>query len=402
MYPSFNFYASRPEETIAEGSAASSVIPTLGHVAMAHDQYRILAYAGHDLGQFNICFTDVATCAALGRLIEGPIAEFADLEAAETALTALLFHQNVEVFIPTIKVELNAFRTYARPDDGRRSQLVFDLFNIASTRDWLCAYDYVHVTHGKISRTERKDARLRFIEYGDFRKLNAIIEPLAGDVLASLALDFKVPGYFSDRRLLARYKSPQTFTDELYDRIKIPWRECVASIPGVEYAIELPPLLAIVLDRAKTRESIPDVLRELHGELGPVRHELYEFDRLVHAELDQAALERKVVRIKEAFIAIVPETRADEVLRTLARCWSLGQTIAKAYPRAIASAAIDSGQIAQLLSEASEVVYNHSGNLVDRTLSSRKFAGLLRTNSIHKLVRRHFSEAEISALERSR
>ena len=112
-------------------------------------------------------------------------------------------------------------------------------------------------------------------------------------------------------------------------------------------------------------------------------------------------LEHKVARIKEAFIAIVPEARADVVRRTLARSWQLGKTVAKGFATAISPAAIDGARITQLLAEASEVVYNNSGTLVDRTVSSRKFSSLLRTNSIHVLLARHLTKAEISALERS-
>lgn len=240
-YPSYSFVVSRPEETLTEDGVAISPIPTLGHVAMAHDHYRILGYAEHNTASFNVCFTDVSSCVALGQIVEGPIVGFETIEAAETALNALLFHLNVEVFIPTLKVEVNGMRTYARPDTGTRSQLVFDLFNIARTRDWLCAYDYALVTHGKISRTEKRDTRLRHVEYGDFRKFQTISAPRAADVIAGLALDFKMPGYFSDRHLIERYKSPQTFTHELYDRMEVPWKACVASVPGAQFNIEVPP-----------------------------------------------------------------------------------------------------------------------------------------------------------------
>ena len=367
----------------------------------AHDHYRILGYADHDLGQFNACFTDVTTCAALGRLIEGPLDSYGTLEAAETALNALLFHQNIEVFIPTLKVEVNGIRTYARPDDGKRSKLAFDLFNIANTRDWLCAYDYALVTHGKISRTERGEARLRHVKYGDFRKFDTIAAPHAADVIAGLALDFRLPGYFSDRHLIERYRSPQTFTHELYERMKVPWHKCVKSVIGAEFNIELPPLLAIVLDRSKARDDIPISILELHDELGPVRYELFEFNKLMQGDFSQAELERKVARINEAFIAIVPKAKVDAGRRAFAQCWETSKIIAKGFATAIQPVAVDGEKVLTLLEEASEVVMNNTGHLVDRTVSSRKFSQLLRTKSIHGLIRRHFTDAEIRMLEKT-
>jgi hypothetical protein len=368
---------------------------------MAHDHYRILGYAEHNTASFNVCFTDVSSCVALGQIVEGPIVGFETIEAAETALNALLFHLNVEVFIPTLKVEVNGMRTYARPDTGTRSQLVFDLFNIARTRDWLCAYDYALVTHGKISRTEKRDTRLRHVEYGDFRKFQTISAPRAADVIAGLALDFKMPGYFSDRHLIERYKSPQTFTHELYDRMEVPWKACVASVPGAQFNIEVPPLLSVVLDRAASRTEIPDVIRALHDELGPVRYELFEFNQLIHSKCSQAELERKAARIKEAFIAIVPEAKADVGQRALAKCWELAKVLAKGYATAIHPVAIDGAKVVALLDEASQVVMNNTGRLVDRTMSSRKFARLLRTKSVHSIIRKHFTEAEIRTLEKT-
>lgn len=156
-----------------------------------------------------------------------------------------------------------------------------------------------------------------------------------------------------------------------------------------------------MLDRAASRTEIPDVIRALHDELGPVRYELFEFNQLIHSKCSQAELERKAARIKEAFIAIVPEAKADVGQRALAKCWELAKVLAKGYATAIHPVAIDGAKVVALLDEASQVVMNNTGRLVDRTMSSRKFARLLRTKSVHSIIRKHFTEAEIRTLEKT-
>ena len=49
MFPNFSYIETRPEETLATGSVASSIIPTQGHAALAHDHYRISAYVNSNM-----------------------------------------------------------------------------------------------------------------------------------------------------------------------------------------------------------------------------------------------------------------------------------------------------------------------------------------------------------------
>ncbi len=400
MFPSTRWVVTRPEETLATGSIVGSHIPTFGHPATAHDYYRIMSCVGSDMSQFNVCFTDVATCMGLAKVIEGPIESYADIEAAEIALNAILFHENVEVFVPTVKVEVNGIRTYARPDEGKRSDVAFEMFNIPTTRDWLCAYDYVLVKNGRINRTERRDTRLRGITYGDYRRLDRILGRVAADVFPALARDFKVPGYFSDPLLIQRYKATKNFTHELYDRIRIPWQECVSAVPGVELSVRLPPLLAIVLTRAQSRQDVPSVVRELHDQLGPIRYELYEFDQMVRTEPDQVKLEQKATYIQESFATIVPDSREDVGRRNLVRIWSLLKPITKAYGIAINPTLLNPEELRSLIASAHEAVVENN-SIVDRTMSGRAFSELLRTDSVVQILKRHFDESELKALEKT-
>ena len=79
MFPSTKFIVTRPEETLVTGSIVGSHIPTIGHPALAHDHYRIMSCVDSDMSLFNVCFTDVATCMGLAKVIEGPVESYADI-----------------------------------------------------------------------------------------------------------------------------------------------------------------------------------------------------------------------------------------------------------------------------------------------------------------------------------
>ena len=224
--------------------------------------------------------------------------------------------------------------------------------------------------------------------------------PVAADVFPSLARDFKVPGYFSDPRLINTYKATKNFTHELYDRVSVPWRECVSAVPGVELSVRLPPLLAIVLTRAQSRQDIPEVVRELHDQLGPIRNELYVFDQMVRTEPDQVKLERKTTYIQESFTAIVPDSRENTARRTLVRIWSLLKPVTKAYGIAINPTLLNPEELRSFIASAHEAVVENT-SIVDRTMSGRAFSDLLRTDSLVQLLKRHFDQSELNALEKT-
>lgn len=149
----FQFAVTRPEETLATGSAASSYIPTFGHPATAFDMYRTAALLCDDPRRVNLCLTDIDTLTGFSRVVFGSVQSYSDIDAAELALQALLFHEDVHILIPTIKVQHQEdFVGYLRPDDGLRSAGCFDIFQAAETFDCLCAIDFAFVQDGHIVR----------------------------------------------------------------------------------------------------------------------------------------------------------------------------------------------------------------------------------------------------------
>lgn len=398
MAVAFKFAVTRPDETRARGSVASSYTPTLGHPAAAYDLYRTAAVSCEDPRIVNLCFTDIDTLAGFSRTVFGPVHSYADIDAAELALQALLFHEDVQILIPTIKLEhQGGFIGYLRPDEGLRAAGCFEIFQGAETVDWLCATDYGFVQHGRITQTASGEASL----IGQtIAPPGALLAPLAArskDVGSALAVDLKVSGYFAGRPPGAA-KSPANVVTNFYDRVAVPWRSHVSSVPAVDINLTLPPLLSIALDRASSRESLPKTIAILREELAEVRAELCEFDELVRAPKSQAELENTSRRILQAFAAVVPTSRLERGSRNLAKIWSVIKPIRRAYNIAINPIALDADQIEKLIKESNAAVMEKV-SLVDRTISAATFAKLLRTQTMRRLVLKHFSGEEILRLE---
>src|SRR3954453_5188237 len=105
----------RPDETRGMGDGPSSHIPSLGAATSGIDQYRRIGINSTNLPELGAAFTDITAVAAISRLAEGGISSYADLEAAETALQALLLHDIVHIIVHAPKVDYgNGLITYRR------------------------------------------------------------------------------------------------------------------------------------------------------------------------------------------------------------------------------------------------------------------------------------------------
>jgi hypothetical protein len=89
-----SYFVINYDETRGAGSGPSSFIPTLGAASTALDQYRTAGIHSTNLHELGAAFTDITAIAALAKVAEGGLASVRDLEAAETALQALLLHHS--------------------------------------------------------------------------------------------------------------------------------------------------------------------------------------------------------------------------------------------------------------------------------------------------------------------
>ncbi|HEY8579593.1 MAG TPA: hypothetical protein VIL72_06880, partial [Beijerinckiaceae bacterium] len=103
----------------------TSHIPTLGAPTTAIDQYRVVAIASSNLSELRGAFADVEAAAALAKIAEGGISSVTDLEAAETALQAVLLHDIVHIVTAGPKIVNGGFCGYWRQDQDARSPLSY-------------------------------------------------------------------------------------------------------------------------------------------------------------------------------------------------------------------------------------------------------------------------------------
>jgi hypothetical protein len=258
---------------------------------------------------------------------EGGIADVATLEAAETALQALLLHDIVHVLIPSPKVVMdNGFITYIRNDENERTRFGFDLFSLAMSRDWLIAPELLQVREGAIASSTPGNSPLIGEKLDALRAGSKYWHSDVAEAINVTVESHGVPGYFTEPALV-RSRRGDGFAKRFYHRIRQPWDQAVGDIPPIVCTFLLPPFLAIVLDRLNNRADLKAVVKDLRSELAPVRAELRDFNRIVTQSTSNAEIEIRVRRITESFDAIFPESRLSSAQRRKRRILSIQRLV---------------------------------------------------------------------------
>lgn len=371
--------------TESRGGIPGPHIPSLGNPTSASDLFRVVGIhrTGHE--RVNSCYTDVATCQGLARLVEGPVESIEDLERAETALQVLLWHDRVDVMIPGFRYRMGSLDGYARFDEPR-SELAFELFRPCDAYDTLYAVEEVAV-QDRIVRSSSLQGSAVIGEHmddleGDYLRRQSV----QAAALSSIPVHMGAPAYFNDPALQP-FTNASGFFNELYSTIAQGWAEAVEVVPSVGLSVKLPPILAIVLDRASRRSEIPDAITELREEVAPVRTELVGFNELVTGALDQRELESRCRAIKESFQAVVPASRfeAPSVVLPLLKLYRAVRT-----------------PLDWLISALNPAYRPEDPRIIaNRTVTGRIFRELLRTDSMHSSLTHFFSESELRSLDRS-
>ena len=398
------YFVTRHDETRATGSPASSDIPTLFAATKAFDQYRTVGICETNLNELNVAFTDVGAVSAICKIAEGGIADYREIEAAETALQALLLHEVVHVIIPAPKVEFDSGRiTYVRLDAGLRTNFGFDLFGLAQSRDWLIAPEFARIEGDQFVSTSLADSPIlgqRLLALSERRVPywnNAIV-----DAVNAAIQDHGIPAYLTDPAL-SRGRRGYGFPKRFYHRMRISWDKAVGDMPPIVCTFTLPPLLAVVLDRLNNRADLRIVVAELREELKEVRAELLRLNNTLTLSTSQSEVEGMVRHIEESFSAIVPKSRLSDAQR-MRRSLGIVHYLTRPILKFMAAFAKGTGVS---MSDLTGFVYNdlekvfESRAIVDRTITATTFSGLLRTEAIQSLVKHHLSTTEINAVERS-
>lgn len=399
------YIVTRPDEMRGTGNGPSSPIPTLGAATRAIDQYRTIAVHSSNLAAIGAAFTDVNAVNALTKIAEkGRLRSHLDLEAAETALQALILHENVHVLTHAPKVDFGTgLVTYARQDKNARNELAFQLMNIAASQDFLVAPELITVQNGCVISSTLTGSPLigRMADQLDHGRpyWNEHVE----DALNVTIEMHGIPAYLTHPSLI-RTRLGEGFAKQFYKRMRQPWDEAVGQIPKVVCTFSVPPLLAIVLDRLNNRSDLTIIIEELRNELAPSRRELLELNQLVTGSTTETEIAARIRYINESFDAIIPESRMTNIQRRRRNAITI-QRLTKPIIKFATGFLTKSGNSFEQVLNAAQGIQGlvaESDALVDRTVTARTFSGLLReTEALQALVKHHLTDTEILAIEKS-
>lgn len=397
-----SYFVTSYDETRRGGSGPSSDIPTLGAATSAIDQYRTAGIQSTNLPELGAAFTDVTAITALTKVAEGGLASIRDLEAAETALQALLLHDFVHVVVHAPKVEYSTgVVSYHRWDQEARSEFSFDLMGLARGRDFLIAPEFLRTDQGVVISATFADSPLIGRRLDSLTPGYEYWTPTVADAINAAVAQHGIPAYLTNP-LLLKSRRGDGFAKSFYHRLRISWDQATGGIPAVECAFNVPPLLAIVLHRLNNREDLKSVLEALREELAPARNELREFNSVVTSSVTQLEVARRVKRINESFDAIMVEaslTSAERKQRRLAFIQRLSRPIIKFMAGFVTKTGPSLDDLLGMAPTGDLVIESQS--VVDRTVTARTFAELVKVETVQSLVRHHFCPAEIAAIEAS-
>lgn len=388
----------------SQGAFAGAAIPTVGSPATAVDQYRIAGIVQNSLSGTSVAFVDVDAVEAIAKIGAGGIAHAREIAAAETALQALLLHDTVHVVVPSPKIQYeNGLTAYLRTDQDQRSELGYALLRLANSHDWLIAPERVSLANGKVVQSTLKESPLDGLNAEQLNnRAFDYLTPHVLDAISGTTLEHGVTTYFAEPRL-AKLHHKTNFARHFYHRMGISWRKHTGGVPGIVTRVHLPPLLAIVLDRMENRNKLVATVAELRTELAPARRELLELNELVLSASGQAHVEARVLHIEQAFDAIVPESRlsrAERNRRSFATVYPLIAAIPRFLHGLVAHGGVSLTDIRTAALDVERAVFNDS-SIVERTVTSRTFRDLVKTDALQNLVRHHFADAELAAIERT-
>jgi hypothetical protein len=360
-------------------------IPTLGYPTSAADAYRIAGIVENGHKGWNSCYTDVATCAALARLVEGGLRSIDDIRAAEVALQILLWHDRVDVLVPAFKFRLGSMSSYARADEPR-SQMAFDLFAPCIPYDQIFAVECVDVEDNQVVRSNLAESSLVGRSLADAKTEYLAMSKAQAAVLAAMPIHMGVPAYFTDP-YITPFTGKRGFFGKFYGTMARQWEQTLDVVPDIDSAIPMPPMISIVLDRSADRAGIPEAIAGLRAELSAVRTEMLGLSDMVQGALSQKEIEQKCREVQQSFEAALPASRRPPV--------SLLLPILKAY-RAVRSP-LD--ELIKVLNP--NFVPGDPRLLANRTVTGRLFSRLLATDSMHSMATHFFYPDEIAAIEHS-
>jgi hypothetical protein len=393
------YYVFHEDETRATGSLAGSYIPTIGAPASAIDQYRTFGIHETNLNTLSVALTDVGAVTAVSKIAEGGFTSYREIEAAETALQALLLYDVVHVITYGPKVEYDTgLISYLRTDSGLRTKFGFDLFRLAHSRDWIIAPEYASSQDSRLITSclainpNIEDIKDRKVPYWSTK---------VGDAVNATLQDHGIPAYLTDSALI-KTRRGEGFAKRFYHRMRISWDAATGDIPPIVCPLRLPPLLAIVFDRLTNREDLETLIKGLREELAPVRTELHSLNEIVTSSTTQADIDKQIALIDQSFDSIIDEsrlTKAERRQRNIMRIHRLARPILKFMAAVAGARGVSEQDILKATRNINHVLESRS--IIDRTITGKTFSDLLKTEALQSLLKHHLTSSELKSIEKS-
>lgn len=385
-------------------------IPSEGFATSAVDLCRYQGLAKNNNLDFNFCYSDRHTIECLGRLIEGPITCVEDLEGAENALQIIFWHDVLELLSPAVRFHIQpkndaeVCKSYHRAGYSSRSEKpafgipasAMELLEGLRTEQGFLAQEafiapeLITVVADQVMASSDPQSPLLGQPFGTIDKYLMQEGTKHWNAVGAMPLELASPAYFSDPRV-DPYLGSRGFLERFYSAVKEPWERSLKEIPMATVAIDIPPLVAIVLDAADTRETIPAAILKLREELRAAREEMRTFNRRlqsVSTEKDLLAMTRSLQAAFDATFVVARKTNAARRRHTLFRAFFVVGAIRRPLSAAMRWCKSDFGS-------------NDPFILVDRTQTTKMFSELLDVESIYGLLETFLSEQERMMLHRS-
>jgi hypothetical protein len=322
--------------TRSDDAEYSNYLPTQGYAGYSLDLAQSSAVSISGFDGVNAVISDVHAFQALTRLVEGPVRSVADIQSAEAALKALIFHDHTALLNPSWVVDSGGVEPMIRRPAYGSSIQPFSAAQLPSLiSDEVVITEHVSIVDQKV--TESSWGGTRLIGQGLPTDISSYlsVNPEVGAMLASYPSEFRLPAYFADPMIEEHFSSSGTFSDKFYRTVGATIIERSSIIPGSTVEVRLPLLVWILLGRINNRNEIPDEIVALRDELNEARRELSELDsRMLSAgrEAERADIAKYYI---EAFGRVVDAsgqsnfTRVKHVIYQIVE-WSLLGLPAKA------------------------------------------------------------------------
>ena len=358
-------------------------VPTYAYPSFVADLVNTLEIVNTGFEGLNACFIDRAAGEALARVVSGPITTKADLEAAEAALQAIVFHDHISIISPAV-MNKTAMGESVYRFDAAQSEALRAVFATLDVSDELVIVEHVTTQDAVITQTNLSNEIVG-------TSLDAVSadymhrRPLSGATLSQLASEYRLPAYFAAPDV-QQYFGDRGFSGLLYSTVGINLVERISVVPGSDVEVALPFLLWALLDRATKREDIPKAIGELRDLTSQARQELRDLDGRMKTLSRQAQREDVARHYRQAFDAVVKAAHQSNVTTVQRSIYSLIEFTRKPYD-AIASRLNPDWKPSD------------PRVLVKRSLAATAFSDLIAKDSTQVLIEAFFSKAEQKALE---